>query len=184
MKATFPAPCRGVLEWWWRISLWKAWDFSVKTNMSRFLERVTKDHPDHIFLVPPCKPWSSLQNLVAYRGGAYSRPRPKTARGRHFLYLVARTFRLQLLNGRAATMEHPRSSAACRTRALSTIPFYYDARVDRCRTGLVARCPSTGELLPVRKATRLRTTRTVPSGATQSSLPLSTTRAPMDQGGT
>ena len=92
-----------------RFSLQTGWDFRRKRDRDILLDKVDKDKPDEIFMVPPSEPWCSWQRVNAAINPQIE-ARIRTTRLQHescFLKLAHRIFEKQFVGGRHAHLEHP-----------------------------------------------------------------------------
>lgn len=134
------------------------WDFSKRAVRHQFLKLIEEKQPHFVWLAPPCTKWSPMQRINMRREGDRDRlQQVRDEEERSHLDLVAQSFDKCKKIGAGAGVEHPDPAESWRTETWSTMRGYFEAVVDRCRTGLV--CKKNGEIIgKVRKRTRIRTT--------------------------
>ena len=135
------------------------WNFNSPKDRRKFLRRLRQEQPDEVLLSPPCRLWSSLEELsLANRPEQEQSLRESRQRDhRDILQFVAVIYEEQRRHGRHAHVEHPWYSRAWLTKAFSSLKGLA-AYVDQCAYGL--RLPGeNGMLRPVRKATCFMTTK-------------------------
>ena len=143
-----------------RFSLLDGWDFQDPKARKRFLRKLREEEPDSVLLSPPCRLWSSLQELTAAKGEDFQERLKKWREEDHdtVLTFCAVVYEEQRRNGRDATLEHPWGSRAWKTKAFCKMKGH-DTYVDQCQYKL--KLPDDeGVLRPVRKPTCFRTTGT------------------------
>ena len=135
------------------------WDFEQIGVQKAFLELMCKVMPSHVWLAPSSCVWNPMQNMNA-RTEAQARnimlERKRLMRTQ--TSFAAQVFQTALELSIFVTIEHPDGSAMWSTAPMRALTGYFDAVVDRCRTGLVARNQAGVAIGPVKKSTRLRTT--------------------------
>ena len=139
--------------------LGNGWDFSIPSHRREFLAGLRDVQPDEVWLSPPCRLWSTLQEWnVSQLGRSYAEKLQKERdhNEENLLRFTRRIYDIQLQSGRHAHIEHPWASRAWRTSAFSFMKGY-EARLDQCAFGLAVNIK--GQDLPVRKSTRIRTTK-------------------------
>ena len=146
--------CRGE-----RFSLQEGWDFDKAQDRKRFLQKLAKEEPDDVLLAPTCRLWSSLQELTASKSDDARKYLIDARSNDHDTHLVfvSVIYMAQYRAGRHATLEHPWSSRAWKTKAFSKL-VGYDTYVDQCMLGLELE-DTDGIVKPVKKPTCLKTTR-------------------------
>ena len=134
------------------------WDFSKKEVRQKFLVLINQIQPHFIWFAPPCTKWSPMQriNIKNEIGREHLQQVRDQEEGSH-LELVAQSFKRCKVVDAGAGLEHPDPAESWRTTTWRNMKGFFEAVVDRCRTGLV--CVRQGKLLgKVRKRTRIRTT--------------------------
>ena len=116
-----------------RFSLQEGWDFSLSSHRKDFIRKVKDDEPDSILLAPMCTLWSMLQELTAAKNEGYMEKLILDRQENHdtILTFVAVVYEIQRRAGRDATVEHPWTSRAWKTRAFMRM-VGYDTYVDQC----------------------------------------------------
>ena len=134
------------------------WDFDDEATQENFLRLMKKICPSSLV-------GAALLYMVTHaghqpkNGGSEAKAaRGETKIGKGQVNFAKKVFMLAIDLGAHATIEHPDSSVMWQTSPMKALRLYYDVKVDRCRTGLVARDHEGQVLGPVRKRTRLRTT--------------------------
>ena len=133
------------------------WDFSVKATRQKFKKLLQTEKPHFVWMAPPCTKWSPMQRInVKNEMEAEQLKNVRDVEEQSHLSLVADSFEECKVNEAGAAMEHPDSAESWRTSTMEAMKGYFEAVVDRCRTGLVYM--RDGEVLgKVRKRTRIRT---------------------------
>ena len=136
------------------------WDFSLKHVREAFIELLKERRPHFVWYAPPCTEWSPMQGLnsITDEGKENLRRRREEAEASH-LELVRRGFEVGEEEEIDSALEHPDRAASWSTRTWQSMDGCYDAKCDRCRTGLVYRRKADGRVVgKVKKSTRIRTT--------------------------
>ena len=133
------------------------WDFSVKATRQKFKKLLQTEKPHFVWMAPPCTKWSPMQRInVKNEMEAEQLKNVRDVEEQSHLSLVADSFEECKVNEAGAAMEHPDPAESWRTSTMEAMKGYFEAVVDRCRTGLVYM--RDGEVLgKVRKRTRIRT---------------------------
>ena len=142
-----------------RFSLADGWNFDRAKDRKKFLKKMAEEQPDEILLSPVCTLWSPLQEL-SISGHPERRQRLFENRRRHhdeILTFCAIIYEAQRRAGRHCHLEHPWTSRAWKTKALSRLQGF-PTRVDQCQYGL--ELPDQhGVHGPSKKPTRFQTTK-------------------------
>ncbi len=136
------------------------WDFSKAHVREAFFELLKERRPHFVWYAPPCTEWSPMQGLnsITEDGKEKLRMRRDEAEASH-LELVRNGFEIGQEEEIDSAVEHPDRAASWSTDTWMEMDECYDAKCDRCRTGLVYINKKNGKVEgKVKKSTRIRTT--------------------------
>ena len=136
------------------------WDFSKAHVRRAFIALLKERRPHFVWYAPPCTEWSPMQGLnsITEDGKMKLQVRREEAESSH-LELVRQGFEVGKEEEIESAVEHPDRAASWSTDSWRSMSGYYDAKCDRCRTGLVYRNKHDGQVVgKVKKSTRIRTT--------------------------
>ena len=139
-------------------SLDTGWDFNMPSHRRKFMERLTAEAPDEVFLAPHCKLWSRMQAINATT--PERQEQLQSDRQEHHdthLLFCRKVYNHQHKHGRQAHLEQPSTAASWNTVALQKLPGL-QTTFDQCRYGAVCE-DDAGEWRPVRKSTTVATTK-------------------------
>ena len=132
-------------------------DFEVAATRRAFLELQDAECPDFIWFAPPCKKWSTLQNLNLH---TLEQIEPLEAE-RDFLEathltMCKKSFMKQKREGRHAGLEHPRYALSWKTTTMKSFEADgHESLLDQCEFN--TRLPDhQGVWQLIKKPTRLR----------------------------
>jgi hypothetical protein len=133
------------------------WDFEVAATRRAFLELQDAECPDFIWYAPPCKKWSTLQNLNLHPLEQIEALEAE----RDFLEathltMCKKSFMKQKREGRHAGLEHPRYALSWKTRTMKSFEADgHESLLDQCEFN--TRLPDhQGVWQLIKKPTRLR----------------------------
>ena len=133
------------------------WDFEVAATRRAFLELQDAECPDFIWYAPPCKKWSTLQNLNLHTLEQIEALEAE----RDFLEathltMCKKSFMKQKREGRHAGLEHPRYALSWKTRTMKSFEADgHESLLDLCEFN--TRLPDhQGVWQLIKKPTRLR----------------------------
>lgn len=135
------------------------WDFSKPEVREAFISLLRKRRPHFVWYAPPCTEWSPIQGLnsITEDGKLKLEMRRDEAEASH-LELVRNGFEVGAEEDIDSAVEHPDRAASWSTETWSRMENFFDAKCDRCRTGLVYRNRDGQVVGKVKKSTRIRTT--------------------------
>ena len=137
--------------------LTNGWDFEKASNRRAFLELQDKECPDFIWYAPPCKKWSTLQNLNLHTlAQIEALEAERDFQEATHLRLCSRSFMKQKREGRHAGLEQPRYAVSWKTKTLKSLEDDgFDSLLDQCQFGTMLP-DSYGDWMYIKKPTQLR----------------------------
>ena len=94
-----------------RLSLEDGWDFNLPSHRKAIFKRLKQEQPDCCLVMPPCKLWSTSQELTAAKHPDYVAMLTTLRQENHanLLTFAALVYEYQRRNGKLGIAEHPRS---------------------------------------------------------------------------
>ena len=122
----------------WRVmtfDLLNGWDFEKTKTRREFLELLDKVCPEFIWLAPPCKKWSTLQNLNLHTlAQIEALEAERDFQEATHLTMCKKAFVKQWREGRDAALEQPRYAVSWKTKTLDELPGWR-SNCDMCQFG-------------------------------------------------